>query len=101
MTKAGERLIQSVREALDFAEGTADPSGYVVHKPETVDVSAIRRKTGLSQRAFSTAYGVPLDTLRGWEQGKRQPDAPSRAYLKAIERIPNEIKAALATNEAA
>lgn len=96
MSKAGSRLIESALQALDIAEGRADPSTYRAHVPEVIDVRAIRERTGLSQRAFSAAYGVPLDTLRGWEQHKRQPDGPVRAYLKAIERLPGEIRAALA-----
>jgi putative transcriptional regulator len=78
MSKAGERLIQSALEALDIAEGKAEPAAFRIHVPEVLDVRGIREKTGLSQRAFAAAYGVPLDTLRGWEQGKRQPDGPSR-----------------------
>lgn len=96
MSKAGERLIQSALEALEHAEGRS--AACVVHSPEPIDVRAVRRVTGLTQRAFSTAYGVPLDTLRGWEQGKRQPDAPTRAYLRAIERIPAAIRDALSVD---
>lgn len=99
MSKAGSRLIESAMQALEIAEGRADPAIYRAHVPDIIDVRAIRERTGLSQRAFSAAYGVPLDTLRGWEQQKRQPDGPVRAYLKAIACIPDEIRAALAAGE--
>jgi hypothetical protein len=36
----------------------------------------------------------PLPTLKGWEQGRRHPDAPAAAYLRAIAKRPNEISAA-------
>lgn len=96
MSKAGSRLIESALQALDIAEGRADSATYRAHVPDVIDVRSIRERTGLSQRAFAAAYGVPLDTLRGWEQNKRQPDGPVRAYLKAIERIPDAIRTALA-----
>lgn len=96
MSKAGERLIQSALEAVSIAEGTADPNTYVEHDVPVLDVRAIRKKFGLTQPEFAAAYGIPIDTLRGWEQGKRQPDGPTRAYLRAIERIPAAIRDALA-----
>jgi putative transcriptional regulator len=50
----------------------------------TVNVAQIRAKTGLSQPAFSTAYGVPLATLRNWEQQRTEPDATHRALFRLI-----------------
>jgi putative transcriptional regulator len=48
------------------------------------DVRAIREELGLSQQAFASAYRIPLATLKGWEQGRRQPDATASAYLSVI-----------------
>ncbi len=45
---------------------------------------ALRRAVGLTQEEFSIRYHIPLGTLRDWEQGRRKPDQPARAYLKAI-----------------
>lgn len=45
---------------------------------------ALRRALGLTQEEFSIRYRIPLGTLRDLEQGRRQPDQPARAYLKAI-----------------
>jgi putative transcriptional regulator len=39
---------------------------------------------------------VPIDTVRNWEQGKREPRGPARALLKLIERAPDLAFAALA-----
>lgn len=54
-----------------------------------------RAATGLSQGAFGERYGIPVGTLRDWEQGRRLPDAPSLSYLRAILRLPDEIAKAL------
>jgi putative transcriptional regulator len=39
---------------------------------------------GLSQAEFARTYGIPLGTLRDWEQGRSDPDAAGMAYLTAI-----------------
>ncbi|MCM2475651.1 helix-turn-helix domain-containing protein [Rhizobium sp. CG5] len=59
-------------------------------------VKIIRRALGLTQEAFSERYEIPLGTLRDWEQGRAEPDAPTRAYLKVIAVNPEAIAQALA-----
>ena len=49
----------------------------------------------MSQQEFSSAYLIPLATLKNWEQGRRQPDAPAAAYLRVIARRPVETRDAL------
>ena len=51
----------------------------------------LRRKLNMTQEAFAAAYGIPVGTLRDWEQGRKLPDATARAYLKVIERDPEVI----------
>ena len=36
MSKAGQRLLQGVKEALEYARGTANPDDYRVHYPEDI-----------------------------------------------------------------
>jgi len=50
----------------------------------------------MSQQEFARAYRIPLATLKNWEQGRRQPDAPAAAYLQVIARRPREAREALA-----
>jgi putative transcriptional regulator len=49
----------------------------------------VRARTGLTQAEFATRIGVPLETVRNWEQGKRSPRGPARALLKLIEKVPD------------
>lgn len=65
-----------------------------VHVVEVPNVRAIRRKLRMSQREFAEKYRIPLPTLKNWEQGRRQPDAPASAYLQAIAMRPREISEA-------
>jgi putative transcriptional regulator len=53
----------------------------------------MREALGLSQRAFASAYRIPLATLKGWEQGRRHPGAS--AYLRVIARMLDAAREAL------
>jgi putative transcriptional regulator len=55
----------------------------------------VRGRTGLTQAAFAAQIGVPVETVRNWEQGKRSPRGPARALLKVIEGAPEAVFAAL------
>ena len=56
----------------------------------------VRGRTGLTQAAFAARIGVPVETVRNWEQGKRSPRGPARALLKVIEQAPEAAFAVLA-----
>jgi putative transcriptional regulator len=64
-------------------------------------VAIIRRAFRLSQEEFAARFHIPLGTLRDWEQGRSEPDAAARAYLKVIARQPDMVAAALAPRAAA
>jgi putative transcriptional regulator len=66
---------------------------------ETPDVAALRRKLRLSQGAFAMIFNIPLPTVKDWEQGRRKPDAPARAYLRVISFNPRAVRDALRTVE--
>jgi putative transcriptional regulator len=61
-------------------------------------VRILRMALGLTQEEFARAYGIPVATLRDWEQGRRQPDQASKTLLKLIERMPREVRAVLAAD---
>lgn len=88
------RIMTGLNEALAHARGEKVP-GLRVHVPDTIDVKAIRRHTGLSQAAFSARIGVPVSTLRNWEQGRRVPDGPARVLLAMLERNPRIVEEVL------
>ena len=50
---------------------------------------------GLSQEEFAKAFGIPIGTLRDWEQGRSDPDQAALSYLKVIERNPKAVRKAL------
>ncbi len=42
MTKAGKRLLQGAREALEFAKGDADTGRYLVHEATALEFDRIK-----------------------------------------------------------
>jgi len=95
MSKFGRELIQSMQQAARHASGRKVP-GMRVTVVEMPDVKAIRRSLRMSQHRFALTYRIPLATLKNWEQGRRAPDAPAAAYLRAIQRRPKEVMEAVA-----
>ena len=94
MTKAGESILRGAREALAFVRG--QDVDAVVHIPEAIDVKAIRKRLGMSQVRFASAFRFPVATVRSWEQGRRQPELSARAFLTVLDREPEAVKRALA-----
>ena len=63
MSKAGSRMIASARQALAFVN-KEETEGFVAHVPKSINVRAVRKKSGLSQELFALRVGVPVGTLR-------------------------------------
>jgi len=59
-------------------------------------VRDLRRRARLTQQEFASRLGVPVETIRNWEQGKRMPRGPARALLAVIAHAPDTVFAALA-----
>ncbi|WP_316231816.1 helix-turn-helix domain-containing protein [Bradyrhizobium sp. SZCCHNR1051] len=61
-----------------------------------LEVRDLRRRVQLTQQEFAAKLGVPVETIRNWEQGKRMPRGPARALLTVIAHAPETVFAALA-----
>lgn len=59
------------------------------------NIKAIRRILNLTQEQFARQFGLPLGSVRDWEQGSHQPDHAARAYLKVIAFNPQFVQQAL------
>jgi putative transcriptional regulator len=59
-------------------------------------VRDLRRRAHMTQQQFAARLGVPVETIRNWEQGKRMPRGPARALLAVIAHAPETVFAALA-----
>jgi putative transcriptional regulator len=72
--------------AEDDAAGAQDAALYA---------RRVRRRTGLTQAEFASRLGVPVDTVRNWEQGKRLPAGPAKALLRILDKAPEAALSAL------
>ena len=64
----------------DGEDPDAEPVGYRL----VLSVTAIRERLGMTQIAFAEAIGVPVATIRNWEQGRKQPDPAAHALLRIV-----------------
>ncbi len=99
---AGTRRNRALLDATDEAairaqmvEDGQDPDEAppVITAPRA---ATIRLRLGLTQADFAKTIGVPLATLRNWEQGRTAPDPAARALLRVLEREPEAALRALA-----
>jgi putative transcriptional regulator len=95
MSEAADSIRKGLEQAVAYAKSNTSSRAYRVHVPAHVDAKAIRTKLGMTQQAFAARFGFSINTLRHWEQGKREPEGPTRAYLLVIERAPHIVEEAL------
>jgi|SRR5271156_4916655 putative transcriptional regulator len=106
--KADGRIVE-LRDGQEFPLApvmAASPPAPVSDVPVAVavaDVGAtlpavrdLRRRACLTQLEFASRLGVPVETIRNWEQGKRMPRGPARALLAVIAHAPDMVFSALA-----
>jgi putative transcriptional regulator len=94
---SGSKIIRGLSDAIDHARGFANTGTEHTVSVHRVDVRAVRESLRLSQEEFALRFGFGLGMLRGWEQGRRQPDGPSRILLRVIMHDPKAVERALAS----
>ena len=94
--KADGRIVE-LRDGQEFPLAPVMPGAPQAEAPPVRD---LRRRARLTQMEFAAKLGVPVETIRNWEQGKRAPRGPARALLAVIAHSPETVFAALATKSA-
>ena len=89
MSNAFTEISAGLNDAISHAKG--ERTKTVEHVMESIDVKAIRKKTGMSQQKFCSTFGISLGALRHWEQGLRNPRGTARVLLKVVEHNPEAI----------
>jgi putative transcriptional regulator len=104
--KADGRLVEVTSEgqerllpppAADLEKRVAAPTGAAT--ADATNARRIRSQTRLTQAEFAARIGVPIETVRNWEQGKRAPRGPARALLKLLDHAPDVAFSVLGTPE--
>jgi putative transcriptional regulator len=60
-----------------------------------VIVKRLRARLDLSQAAFARRFGVPVGTVRDWEQDRRKPEGAALSLLRVIAYAPDVVQEAL------
>ncbi|MBR0874708.1 helix-turn-helix domain-containing protein [Bradyrhizobium tropiciagri] len=95
--KADGRIVE-LRDGREFPLAPPEPVTSATAQPAVRD---LRRRAQLTQLEFAAKLGVPVETIRNWEQGKRAPRGPARALLAVIAHSPETVFAALASEPTA
>jgi putative transcriptional regulator len=100
--KADGRIVE-LRDGQEFPLAPVTPvAAPVTALAAPTEISALpavrdlRRRARLTQLEFAARLGVPVETIRNWEQGKRMPRGPARALLAVIAHAPETVFSALA-----
>lgn len=96
----GERVVVRLPELDDPAETKRELAELNVAAeprriPDAIDVRAIREQLGLSQLEFAARFGLDLDAVQNWEQGRTRPDRNARILLRVIATAPEAVEEAL------
>jgi putative transcriptional regulator len=92
--KADGRIVE-LRDGREFPLAPAATAAVPAGTPPP-GVRDIRQRARLTQLEFAARLGVPVETIRNWEQGKRMPRGPARALIAVIAAAPETVFAALA-----
>lgn len=93
--KADGRIVE-LRDGREAPLVPTLPASPLPSHERSLSVRELRQRSHLTQCEFAERLGVPVDTIRNWEQGKRQPRGPARALLTVIAEAPDMAFAALA-----
>lgn len=85
LADGSERIVSETSRFPQFATSAAPaPAGG-----DAAYARAIRAAARMTQAEFAARIGVPVETVRNWEQGKRSPRGPARALLRLIDGAPD------------
>ena len=85
MSDAGQAL-------LDDVLGIKAGMPAKIWSPEQLLVIAVRKQLQKSQPDFAKLLGIPVGTLRDWEQGRKQPDSAAVTLIRVAQSHPEVLE---------
>lgn len=79
-------LYESMQQAELIAKGEMKAANIIHY--ELADVKAIRAQLDVSQKELAKAMDVSLDTVKSWEQGRRNPTGLASKVLTLLSKEP-------------
>ncbi|MCC8379103.1 NadS family protein [Xenorhabdus sp. PB30.3] len=90
-----DELKASLEEAVEIKQG--NKAAARITRYDVADVKAIRAQLNISQAEMAEALGTSLDTIKSWEQKRRNPTGLAAKVLAVIQENPHFYQA-LATH---
>ena len=90
-----DQWLASVKQTAATGRNGAKSSRVLVLNKKN-KVARVRARLGLSPSRFAALLGISVETLRHWEEGRRQPTGAARVLLKVAARHPRIVLKAAA-----
>ncbi len=94
-------LQQATDEAIANAIGEDSDTAPELTLDQIIAPKNLRRRLNMTQEQFAEAVGLPVATLRNWEQGRNSIDPAGKSLLILLARDPEAALATLAAARAA
>ena len=105
--KTDWRAFDAMSEEERHAAAVSDPDcppateAQLARARRVPNVRALRLGMKLTQEEFAARFGLPLGTVRDWEQGAHRPDRAAQVLLRVIAKNPDAVIRALKEKPAA
>ena len=86
MSELANDILRSLEQAVAISKGEMKPAN--VTRYEIADVKAIRAELNVSQKELAKAMDVSIDTVKSWEQGRRNPTGLASKVLMLLAKDP-------------
>jgi putative transcriptional regulator len=89
-TELFNKLKTSICQMKAIQAGELAPTRIRVVNPKNEVVHA-RMQLGMTQEAFAKLLDTPVGTVRGWEQGRRQPPPSAKVLIRVATKYPEHV----------
>jgi putative transcriptional regulator len=83
-------LKTSIRQMKAIENGELPPTRLRIVQLDN-EVAQARQRLGLTQSEFAKLLGTPVGTIRGWEQGRREPTPTAKVLLRVAVKYPEKV----------
>jgi putative transcriptional regulator len=101
--RAFDAMSEEARHAAALSDPDSPPAteAQLRRARRMPNVRALRERMNLTQQEFAARFGLPLGTVRDWEQGTHRPDRAAQVLLAVIAKDPDAVIRALEEKPAA
>lgn len=84
-------LMASAEEMVAIENGIKEPEKKFTHSYEILDVKSIRESAGKTREEFALIIGSSEETVKSWENKRRNPSGASKKLLYLIQTNPTQM----------